>query len=104
MKFIRVAKPGQIMNQPHGKNPSGKLDSQIFLEKEDPSHAARKKRKKKKKTSEDAGSCSVCTAKKKNKEDNPWAICHTTVDKDKDPEKYERCVKKVKKKTNYKED
>ncbi|MFW6009453.1 MAG: hypothetical protein ACOCP8_09345 [archaeon] len=28
---------------------------------------------------------------------NPWAVCHTTVDKDKDPKKYERCVKKVKK-------
>jgi hypothetical protein len=28
---------------------------------------------------------------------NPWAVCHTTVNKDKDPEKYERCVKKVKK-------
>jgi hypothetical protein len=29
---------------------------------------------------------------------NPWAVCHTTVDKDEDPEKYERCVQKVKKK------
>ena len=29
---------------------------------------------------------------------NPWAICHTTVDKEKDPEKFERCVLKVKKK------
>lgn len=28
---------------------------------------------------------------------NPWAICHTTVDKDKDPDKYERCVQDVKK-------
>ena len=28
---------------------------------------------------------------------NPWAVCHTTVDKDKNPDKYERCVKKVKK-------
>ena len=28
---------------------------------------------------------------------NPWAVCHTTVDKDKEPEKYERCVQKVKK-------
>ena len=28
---------------------------------------------------------------------NPWAVCHTTVDKDQDPKKYERCVKKVKK-------
>ncbi len=29
---------------------------------------------------------------------NPWAVCHTTTDKDEDPAKYERCVKKVKKK------
>lgn len=28
---------------------------------------------------------------------NPWAVCHTTVDSEEDPEKYERCVKKVKK-------
>ena len=38
--------------------------------------------------------------KKKSKEwnPNPWAVCHTTVDKKKDPDKYERCVKDVKKK------
>ena len=35
-------------------------------------------------------------AKKKAK--NPWAICHTTVDKDKNPEKYERCVQDIKRK------
>lgn len=29
---------------------------------------------------------------------NPWAVCHTTVDKDKSPDKYERCVQDVKKK------
>lgn len=29
---------------------------------------------------------------------NPWAVCHTTVDKDKDPDKYERCVHEVKNK------
>jgi len=28
----------------------------------------------------------------------PWAVCHTTVDKDSEPEKFERCVKKVKEK------
>lgn len=37
----------------------------------------------------------VIEAKKKT---NPWAVCHTTVDKDKNPDKYERCVKDVKKK------
>lgn len=41
------------------------------------------------------------SAKKKKKHDtNPWAVCHTTVDKDKDPEKFERCVKDVKKKAS----
>jgi hypothetical protein len=29
---------------------------------------------------------------------NPWAVCHTTVDKEKDPKKYEDCVMKVKEK------
>lgn len=39
-------------------------------------------------------------AKKKKKKwnPNPWAVCHTTVDKDKNPEKFERCVQDVKKK------
>ena len=36
--------------------------------------------------------------KKKEWDPNPWAVCHTTVNKDEDPEKFERCVKKVKKK------
>ena len=35
--------------------------------------------------------------KKKKYDPNPWVICHTTVDKEKDPEKFERCVKEVKK-------
>jgi len=30
---------------------------------------------------------------------NPWAVCHTNVDKKEDPEKYERCVKQVKSKS-----
>jgi len=29
---------------------------------------------------------------------NPFAVCNTTVDKEKDPEKYEKCVLKIKKK------
>jgi hypothetical protein len=40
-------------------------------------------------------------AKKKGKKKgspNPWAVCHTTVDKDEDPDKYERCVMDVKEK------
>ena len=43
-------------------------------------------------------------AKKKGKKVNPWAVCHTTVDKDKDPEKYERCVMDVKEKSPIKKD
>jgi hypothetical protein len=35
---------------------------------------------------------------KKDWNPNPWAVCHTTVDKDEDPEKYEECVHKVKRK------
>jgi len=35
---------------------------------------------------------------------NPWAVCHTTVDKDSNPEKYERCVKDIKKKSPIKHD
>lgn len=34
------------------------------------------------------------------KEVNPWAVCHTTVDQESNPEKYERCVKDVKKKNH----
>lgn len=40
----------------------------------------------------------VISAKKKKWDPNPWAVCHTTVDKEKNPEKYERCVQDVKKK------
>lgn len=43
-------------------------------------------------------------AKKKGKKVNPWAVCHTTVDKDKDPEKYEKCVQDVKKEHPIKKD
>lgn len=43
-------------------------------------------------------------AKKKGKAVNPWAVCNTTVDKDKDPEKFERCVLEVKKKHPIKKD
>ena len=43
-------------------------------------------------------------AKKKGKAVNPWAVCHTKVDKDKNPEKYERCVMDVKSKHPIKKD
>jgi len=65
MKIIKVAEPGKIMSQPHGPKPSGKLDTQIFLEKEDPSHVARKKRKGKEKKISNDEKCSVCTAKRR---------------------------------------
>jgi len=35
--------------------------------------------------------------KKKEWDPNPWAICEVSVGKDENPEKFERCVKKVKK-------
>lgn len=41
---------------------------------------------------------------KKDKPVNPWAVCHTTVDKDDDPDKYERCVMDVKEKHPVKKD
>lgn len=41
--------------------------------------------------------------KKKDWGPNPWAVCHTTVDKDKEPEKFERCVQDVKKKQSNSE-
>jgi hypothetical protein len=45
----------------------------------------------------DSGSSGTTTAAKKKKWDpNPWSVCHTTVDKDKNPDKYERCVHDVK--------
>ena len=44
----------------------------------------------------------IIEAKKKKKwNPNPFAVCHTTVDKDKNPEKYERCVMDVKKKQAF---
>ena len=39
-------------------------------------------------------------SKKKDWDPNPWAVCEVSVGKDEDPEKYERCVKKLKKKQN----
>ena len=41
-------------------------------------------------------------SKKKEWDPNPWAVCHTTVDKDEDPDKYERCVQEVKNKQKTK--
>jgi len=62
MKIIRVAKAGKVLDQPHGPKPSGKLDSQIFLGKEDPSHTVRKK---KKAPAEKSDSCTVCELKRR---------------------------------------
>jgi hypothetical protein len=50
-----------------------------------------------------ASSHKLVEAKKKGKRVNPWAVCHTTVDKDKNPDKYERCVMDVKKEHPVKE-
>lgn len=53
MKITKLAKPGEIMPQPPKDPNSGKMDSQIFIGKEDPQKACRKKKqvKKKKKAS-----------------------------------------------------
>jgi len=47
MKIYRIAKPGKIMKQPPKDPNSGKMDSQIFISKEDPQHPSKKKKKKK---------------------------------------------------------
>lgn len=36
--------------------------------------------------------------KKKKWDPNPWAVCNSNIDKDKNPEKFERCVMDVKEK------
>ena len=46
----------------------------------------------------EANSNNVDRISKKKWNPNPWAVCNTTVDKEKDPEKFERCVQDVKKK------
>lgn len=41
----------------------------------------------------------------KKKKVNPWAVCNaSTGGKKKNPEKFEKCVKGVKKKTGYKDE
>lgn len=77
--------------------PKGHLDTQMYPECEgtETDRNIVKKHKKKKKASDDD---IVVESKKKKKKYNPWAVCHTTVDKDEDPEKYERCVQDIKKK------
>jgi len=37
-------------------------------------------------------------SKEKEWDPNPWAVCNTNIDKDKEPEKFESCVQKVKSK------
>lgn len=45
MKITKIAKPGKIMPQPPKKPNSGKMDSQIFIGKEDPQHVSKKNKK-----------------------------------------------------------
>ena len=90
------------------KSPKGHLDTQMFPECKGyetdrdivkKTVEKRKKNKSKNKSKKKACSCEIVEAKGKKKDwdPNPWAVCNTTVEKDKDPEKFERCVKKVKK-------
>ncbi|KKL70333.1 hypothetical protein LCGC14_2105960 [marine sediment metagenome] len=37
-------------------------------------------------------------AKKKDWDPNPWAICNSKINKDEEPEKFERCIMHVKEK------
>jgi len=39
----------------------------------------------------------IISKKEEEWDPNPWAVCHSRIDKDEEPEKFERCVKKVKK-------
>jgi hypothetical protein len=64
MKIYRIAKAGEVLDQVHGPKPSGKLDSQTFIGKKDPSHVAREKRTKKKKKKKASCSCSIEAHKK----------------------------------------
>ena len=96
MKITRVAKPGKIMKQPPKKPNSGKMDSQIFLGKEDPQNSAKKEKKKKafnlkeyveaKKSPEyekspvEEGFFEECVKKNKDKGD-PEAYCAAIIDK-----------------------
>jgi hypothetical protein len=96
MKITKVAKAGKIMEQPP-KNPnSGKMDSQIFIGKEDPQHFSKKEKKKKafnlkkykesKKSPEydksptEHGFFDECVRKNKDKND-PEAYCASIIDK-----------------------
>jgi hypothetical protein len=106
MRIIRVAKAGEICDQPTGKNPSGKLDSQLFI---CPSKKSPSKKKKKKKSEDNSKEVVESKKRKKKKsteeaekfEYNPWAVCTKTVGRE-NKAKYERCVKEVKKKERKK--
>ena len=107
-KIDKESKAGKICKQPHGPNPSGKLDSQLFEGCEDCDRDVVKKQEKKNKKKKKA-STDVESKKKKKKsteeaekfEYNPWAVCTDSVGRD-DKAKYERCVKKVKQKEKNK--
>ena len=74
IKIIKVAKPGEIMGQPP-KNPnSGKMDSQIFIGKEDPQHAFEKRKKDKKKKKKVSLNTNVKEAK------HGWPMIHINPD------------------------
>jgi len=44
MRIFKIAKAGKIMSQPSKKTNSGKMDSQIFVEKKDPQKKKEKSR------------------------------------------------------------
>lgn len=98
------------------KPPKGKLDTQLYPEcKGTPTDrdVAKKTREKRKKNKKSKKKAMNTTAKKKEYDPNPWAVCTESIGKTEGTtersewsedakERYERCVKKVKKKQNKK--
>ena len=58
MKIYHISKAGKVCEQPHGKKPSGKLDSQLFYGDDDCDRdVVKKNRNKRKKKSKKSSSC-----------------------------------------------
>jgi len=97
------------------KPPKGHLDTQMFPECEGTPtdrnivkktvERRKKEQRKRKRASieieENIGEDKDIVEAKKKWNPNPWAVCNKNVDKDKNPEKYERCVMDVKKKQAF---
>jgi hypothetical protein len=79
--------------------PEGHLDDQLYQECKDTKYdrdVQKKHRKRKKKEKKSFNLKKYLVAKKEKWDPNPWAVCHSKIDKEKEPEKFERCVQHVK--------